>query len=225
MVASHLFATHFEVDYSSFRNVIDSNLLTESKVACYLPNCSFETGSKLNCLVDHCKKVHDFKDIPCTFSNCNFIAFNQRGYTQHTTSFHSKHRVFTSDKFRCPFPDCRSSFSKENNLEGHVRVHENNLFPCVFCPYRTPNPIELNNHYRRHYKIYEFKCDLCERSFVKAAHLNSHLENFHQMGEVFKCHLCTYAGTRMRLQAHFIDKHKMVSQWNRVTKRFDTFEK
>ena len=183
------------------------------------------TDSNLNCFVDHCQKVHNFKPIPCSFSNCNFIAVNHQGYALHISKFHSKHIVFTGNEFQCPYENCRSAFTKKDHLERHVRVHENDLFSCVFCPYKSGQVKELNNHYRRHYKIFEYECDLCDKSYVRATNLHQHRENCHQTGEAFKCHLCEYSSTKMKLQLHYRNKHKMSSQWNKVKKSFDTFEK
>ena len=106
-----------------------------------------------------------------------------------------------------------------------MRVHANELLQCVFCPYRTPRDDELNLHYRFHYKIFEYKCDLCEKSYIDALRLNQHQKDMHKIGEVFKCHLCEYASTKANLQRHYRNKHKLASQWNKVKKRFDTFEK
>ena len=141
------------------------------------------------------------------------------------SNFHSKHRVYSGNQFQCPIIDCRSAFTKKTHLEEHIRLHENNLFLCVFCPFKTAQAKELSSHYRRHYRIFDYKCNLCEKLFVRAHELHSHRENFHQMGEVFKCHLCDYVGTRMKLAIHFGAKHKMSCRWNKVTKSYDTFEK
>ena len=179
----------------------------------------------MSCFAEHCKNDHKFKAIPCTFSNCNFVAVNHQGYALHMSKFHSKHRVFTGNEFRCPYQGCRSAFTKRLHLEEHVRVHENNLFSCVFCPYKSAQMKELNNHYRRHYKIFEYKCDLCDKSFVRATNLYNHREGSHRLGEVLKCHLCGYASAKNKLQLHNKSKHKLFSQWDKVNKRFDTFEK
>ena len=199
--------------------------MKESKVTCTLNYCKFEAPAKLGSLVDHCKNIHKFRDIPCTFSNCNFVAFNHAGYAFHTSTFHSKNRVFSGNEFKCPYKDCRSVFTRKINLERHVRVHENNLHACIFCPYRTASEQDIADHYRSHYKIRDYKCALCESSFVKLNSLRVHEENFHRKGEIFHCQFCDYTGTRKTLQVHLRSKHKMSSQFNKVTKSYDTFEK
>ena len=201
------------------------NLKKVSKVACTVRYCDFEIDSKLNCLVDHCKIEHDFKPLPCSYSNCNFVAFNHRGYAQHLSKFHSKHKVYSGNLFSCPYPGCRTTFERQHNLDVHVRVHENNLFSCVFCPYRTAVQKDFADHYRSHYKIFDYKCDLCKKSFVKTSALLFHLENVHKKGEVLKCHYCDYTGTKMKLQMHFRNKHNMACQYNKVTKTYDTFKR
>ena len=199
--------------------------MIESKITCTLNYCDFEAPAELDSLIDHCKCAHKFRDIPCTFSNCNFVAFNHAGFAGHTSRFHSKIRISSGNSFKCPYKDCGSTFSRKLHLEHHVRVHENNLHSCIFCPYRTALDKDIRDHYRSHYKMRDYKCDLCESSFVKLAALHTHQENSHTKGEILQCQFCDYTGTRKKLQVHFRNKHNMSSRFNKVTKSFDTFEK
>ena len=176
-------------------------------------------------MVEHCTNVHDFKPMPCTFSNCNFVAFNHTSHAQHISKFHSKHKVYANNLFQCSVKGCERSFGSRFGLEIHVRVHQNDLLPCVFCPFRTTKDSDLSLHYRSHYKIRDFSCDICGKTFLRASTLLLHEENFHQKGEVFECQFCGFTSTRMRLQKHLKNKHNMSSHFNKVTKSYDTFEK
>ena len=66
---------------------------------------------------------------------------------------------------KCPKPNCQSSFATEAKLERHMRIHNNDLDECQYCPYRYEN----KNHYERHLKIHfgikDYKCNQCDWKF------------------------------------------------------------
>ena len=198
---------------------------TESKVACTSRGCTYETASFLKCLVEHCQKVHNWKEIPCQFDNCNFVAYNVRTLAAHQTFFHSKHRSFSSKDFSCNWVNCNSSFPSQANLQKHIRIHTNNLLECDFCPYRTNEIAEFKNHCRLHFKMFNYKCEYCEKRFVSKKQLNDHFGQYHTE-ETFTCHICkAYSDNRKKLQKHIVLTHNLLTRWNDDKKMFDTFSR
>ena len=95
--------------------------LKESKVLCTAPKCKFEAQSSAKCLFEHCKTVHNWRDIPCNFDQCNFIAFSSHSNLAHKVKFHSKHRKFTRKEYSCKWKHCISSFRFQSDLKTHLR--------------------------------------------------------------------------------------------------------
>ena len=174
-------------------------------------------------MVEHCQKVHKWKEFPCSFENCNFVAYNSQSSTAHRAGFHSNHRVFTDKEFPCTWKDCKSSFSKHSNLKNHIRIHTNSLLQCVFCPYRTNQGGDLKCHYRVHFKMYDLNCEYCEKKFVSKKYLNLHYSTEHSK-DIYTCHICKkYTSNRRLLQSHIRKNHKLLSVWNSQKEIFDTF--
>ena len=175
-------------------------------------------------MVQHCQENHKWKEIPCTFDNCNFVAYNSQSSIAHKVGFHSKHRTYTYKEFPCNWKNCESSFLFACQLEKHIRIHTNDLLQCVYCPYRTNERGDMKSHYRFHYKVLNMKCDLCEKSFINVKLLNRHYVNEHEGGVQQNCHLCKKEfGSRRKLQMHIRNVHKLLTRWNRKTNEIETY--
>lgn len=201
-----------------------ANLFKESKVCCTSNKCTFETYSSLNCLVEHCKTAHKWTEIPCSFDNCHFVAYNSQSYQAHLSKFHTTHRTYVSHAFPCTWKNCNSGFTDASKLDRHMKIHTNDLIQCVFCPYRTTQYVILKHHYRFHFNMYDSKCDYCDKKFVTQAHLNFHVNDLHSNEGNLTCHICkTYSGSRHQLRAHIKHRHNFLTKWNEAKKAFDTF--
>ena len=195
----------------------------ESKIRCSSQRCHFEAPSTSKSLVEHCQKIHGWKPIPCSFENCNFVAYSKGSSAIHRAGFHSKYRDFADKEFRCTWMNCKSSFRFHSLLQVHLRIHTNNLLECVFCPYRTNQPSEMKNHYRFHFQVFDLKCDYCDKKFVSLKYLNRHHSDMHS-DKSFTCHICKkYTGPRFILQRHILTKHNLWSKWNDTKQSFETY--
>ena len=169
--------------------------------------------------------MHNWKEIPCSFDNCNFVAYNSQSSTAHKVGFHSKHRTFTNKDFPCNWDGCKSSFTSRRDLQKHVRIHTKSLLQCVFCPYRTNENGDMKCHYRFHFKMYDVKCDYCDKLFISTKYLNLHYAKVHSK-DYYSCHICkAYSAPRQLLQVHIRESHKLLSRWNQALKAFDTFSR
>ena len=104
-----------------------------------------------DCLTQHCREVHGWRDFPCTFDNCAYIAYSSTNLKKHLSSFHSEHRSYTFAEFRCSKPNCLAAFSAIPNLKLHEYVHDNLVAKCVFCPYKNAKMECLVIHERAHF--------------------------------------------------------------------------
>ena len=193
---------------------------------CTVQKCKFETASYVNCLVDHCKKVHKWRAMPCDFENCQFVGYNSLSLSSHKTGFHSKHKETGSNEFPCLWKGCSSSFSRVLRRDLHMRIHSNKLWSCSFCPYRTNEAHAMRGHYRVHYQIRNHKCEVCGIEYVNLSSLNQHYEEKHAQERTLTCHICNkFTGNKRRLQIHLGSVHNLLSRWNDKEKKLDTFER
>ena len=207
-------------------NWIISNSCTESKIRCSYKKCKFEPVTMLNCLVDHCRTVHKWHDAACDYEGCQFVAYNILSLRTHKTIFHSKHKQFVPRDYPCCWKGCLSSFKDSYLRDVHMRIHSNQLHGCSFCPYRTNEEAGLRDHYRVHYQIRNFKCEVCGHAFVNRGSLTQHVEEKHTLERVITCHICNgYTSTRKNVQKHLTRVHNLLSRWNDREKKLETFER
>lgn len=217
-------STMFEcTECSNGTNVGNCQLSKESKVYCTSKHCPFETRPSLNCFYDHCKTMHYWKEYPCSFEDCKFVGYNSQSYQAHLVSFHARHTTYASQAFSCTWPNCQAGFDSKSKLKNHVNIHSNELLQCVFCPYRTSQDAGMILHYRFHYRVFDAKCEYCDKKFTNQSMLNRHHLLEHSK-DIFTCHICnSYSGSRLLLQAHILKKHKLLSKWNETKMIFETF--
>ena len=186
--------------------------------------CNFETGIGYRCLVDHCKSAHDWKDLPCLIDGCQFVAYSKFNFLHHKTVLHSsRNRSYAPKEYKCTWKNCHSSFKKATDLSLHFKIHTNNLIECSFCPYRNINPHKMIVHYRNHYKVYEYKCDSCEKRFVDEGSLLKHTRISHLI-EMTSCPVCDRTGSMNAIQGHLRGTHKLLSKWNKDKKQFEVYK-
>ena len=177
----------------------------------------------MNCLVEHCQNAHDWKAIPCSFDNCNFVAYNRKSIATHKSTFHSTFLNVRGKEFPCTWKKCTSSYSSQKDLERHLQIHESDLLQCVFCPYRTNLMYDMKCHYRYHFKSFDVKCENCGKKFIDKRSLNLHYNAEHS-GETYTCHICKkYSGPRAKLYWHIRHTHDLHCKWNGTKKVFETF--
>ena len=68
------------------------------------------------------------------------------------------------------------------------------------------------------YKVYEFQCDLCGRKFIDTKNKLYHERIVHNK-EMSKCPICNHVGSRHFIQKHINTVHKMLTKWNKNSKR------
>ena len=136
--------------------------------------------------------------------------------------FHAKDRNYSDKKFPCNWKKCGASFKSNSQLQDHLKTHKNDLSECVFCPYRTSQVAHLQDHYRLHFKMFDLKCNFCDKKFVSRSFLNAH--HLTHSKDTYTCQICKqYTGTRTTLQRHIGRVHKLSSKWNETKQSFETF--
>ena len=112
--------------------------------------------------------------------------------------------------YKCPKPGCKSSFDREGKLDIHLRIHNNDVRACMYCPYRYVHYDDYQVHLKAHFQIREFKCDQCDAKFRSKAKLTVHYTR-HE-GLTYSCMICkTYETTsKSAADLHLRYKHAKV---------------
>ena len=69
-----------------------------------------------------------------------------------------------------------------------MRIHDNDLDLCQYCPYRYEKPSNYTTHLKKHFGIEDFACDHCDKKFPTVTQLNLHHEQ-HE-GIIYYCLIC-----------------------------------
>ena len=201
------------------------NRILESMVKCPAQGCNYKVPASFNCLTEHCKIVHKWRDNPCLIDGCKFVAYNQKALAYHKSALHSTlNHSYTTKELKCTWKNCKSSFKDRNQLASHMNIHTNNLFKCSFCPYGTANIAVWATHYRQHYGVFDYECELCQRTFVSIGFLRQHEREAHST-EVVCCPLCDTKGKRKSIHSHILHKHDCFAKWNKDLKTFELIKK
>ena len=163
----------------------------KTDIHCTEKTCKFVMKASKGCLIDHMISVHKYHDIPCDKPDCSFVAYSQKNLNLHTGSFHGHGRRPDSANAACPFPSCNAFFANDLNLQTHINIHENRMFFCSYCPFRTSEARKLTIHLDIHFNIKKYVCDVCSRPFFRQQTLNIHVQAFHERPDYF-CKDCGF---------------------------------
>ena len=109
---------------------------------------------------------------------------------------------------KCPIVNCHSTFKSVVSLEIHLRYHNNDIDECQYCPYRYIDPKCYQLHLRNHFRIKDFKCDQCDRSFCDIGQLNNHYSRHEGINYCCKlCDLKYVASNKNMMTTHLRKKH------------------
>ena len=118
-----------------------------------------------------------------------------------------KKRAEGTSSLKCPKPNCQSSFDNQWKFDFHLRIHDNNLETCQYCPFRYTFENHYAAHLRKHFGIQDYKCDQCDKEFHTEAQLNAHY-GLHE-GIIRYCLICNDYEAKQRnvIAKHLKKKH------------------
>ena len=112
--------------------------------------------------------------------------------------------------YKCMKPNCQSTFRTQTNFDNHMRVHNNDLDSCQYCPFRYVFGHRYSDHLNIHFRIKNHKCDFCGQTFWTKPVLTQHL-SIHE-GIIYCCLICnTYEIARKNsMKNHLRREHSDV---------------
>ncbi|GHJ89182.1 hypothetical protein NliqN6_5584 [Naganishia liquefaciens] len=97
--------------------------------------------------------------------------------TTPATEVASRGRRTSDGLFECPVPGCGSTFTRQFNLKGHIRSHnEERPYKCTFegCDKSFARQHDCKRHMQLHIGIKPFVCENCNRTFARLDALSRH---------------------------------------------------
>ena len=109
--------------------------------------------------------------------------------------------------YKCLKPNCQSSFKYQCDLDRHMRIHNNDLDTCQYCPYRYTLQSQYQDHLNKHFGLKDHQCEQCGSTFLTKCSLAVH-SKLHE-GITYCCLICkTYEiSTKQAMQTHMKKKH------------------
>ena len=99
----------------------------------------------------------------------------------------------TAINMYCDRGSCRRGFGDQITLDRHLRIHDNNLIYCYFCPWGGVRTDQFLMHMNHHYHFKPVKCPFCEKTFYDKNHCKVHQERLHdKIDDRYKCKLCDF---------------------------------
>ena len=159
---------------------------SKNKIYCTEPGCDFYTVIDNGILTQHMIDRHNYGEYPCEHETCNFIGYSKKSLNLHRP-MHTK--LFEKEYwYKCPKPGCKSTCQDSLALDHHVRLHDNDLDVCSYCPYRYVKHYQYTRHLKLHFKIRDYECDQCDLKFVTQTDINRHYQ-IHE-GINYNCLIC-----------------------------------
>ena len=125
---------------------------------------------------------------------------------QHIQKSHIKTRTGQggSIDYACDRGNCGKRFRFAGNLKDHLRLHDNDVYRCHFCPWTGVMQHNYLSHLNTHFQIKPYLCTFCDLRFYTISHRTRHESIFHEkIKPVLGCGSCDFK----TLNEHQYRKH------------------
>lgn len=170
----------FGKDIRNYKTHMKEHGLQESELFA----CSFcpKTFAKGKHYTQHLKIHVRTQRFSCKLCNASYSRKAKLG--RHMLSHSQEHQV---KKHKCS--KCPKAFSTKEYLQAHLKVHGGKKYECDTCGFLCSSPFNLDTHKKKHLGDKPFKCELCEKTFVRRDFLDNHMEQVHK-NKKSKCEKC-----------------------------------
>lgn len=167
--------------------------------------CSWcpKTFAQKSCLQKHQNSIHLRVREQCDI--CHVYVSQACYLKKHKQMMHP----LDGKKIKYHCENCSQSFSTEQALKNHQKIHGDPEFTCEICSKKFYRKGNLLDH-MEHHETLAFPCTHCKRSFRNESKLNHHLKVVHfKTSSTYRCEICSSTFTRRTTcRDHVIKQHK-----------------
>ena len=142
---------------------------------------------------------------------CDKCFRNDQDRTKHANDVH-----VSSQETQLQCPTCLQIFKHLNSYKKHITEHfkkRERKHKCHLCNKSFLKPAHLRAHVQMHMGAKTHPCDVCDKRFTSLYALKSHLTNIHGIGEKPNCHLCQKTFYNKSLvKKHILEHHQKDSR-------------
>uniref|UniRef100_UPI00398EAFCE zinc finger protein 142 isoform X2 n=1 Tax=Pristiophorus japonicus TaxID=55135 RepID=UPI00398EAFCE len=182
-------------------------------LACFKGGCGY-TAEERKDFLRHLKEAHGARAVECRYRTCGSLFGTEAGMEAHRRT----HYAFHCD--HCDFVCSNKHAFRRHKRRGHPGSEE---LACRFCPYKTFNPVEFNDHVgKMHANEKIHKCGECDFATAHKRVLNRHVL-LHTGEKPHKCELCDFTCRDVgylskHMLTHSDDKNYMCTECGYITK-------
>ncbi|XP_072264236.1 zinc finger protein 639 [Pyxicephalus adspersus] len=135
---------------------------------------------------------------------CDQCDFNSKYFTDLKQHMILKHKCAESHICKV----CKQSFSSEDLLLEHGKVHEEEQLNCKHCDYKTNSYDSLSQHVTdAHFNDFLYWCEQCDLQFCTSSELYLHFQE-HSCDEQYLCQFCEHETNDPEdLHSHVVNEH------------------
>jgi len=180
---------------------------SDRKIFCTEQGCKFETTMATDCLKQHCITAHNWKVYPCPYDYCKYEAYCQRNYKIHINSHkRANDGKDGSIENACDRGNCGKRFQKWQDLQLHLKMHDNILIKCPFCPWGGVQIYNRDQHFNSHFGVRPYPCSYCDARFSTPPSRTLHERTVHEkILRVFNCGSCDFSNVSRKVYEKHIE--------------------
>ncbi|XP_028033918.1 gastrula zinc finger protein XlCGF57.1-like isoform X1 [Bombyx mandarina] len=163
--------------------------------------CNSKFTRKDNLIV-HLRTQHIHKSDKYFF--CKSCTFETKNFSRLVNHWLLKHSG-TPNYYECYH--CGKSTGSRTAMAKHLEIHGEKSYACEVCGYATYTVEVMRRHILTHVTDKPYKCEHCNRSYIKKSQLQRHLDN-HDMQK-----MCLKCGETFSTTCQLLD-HKNVHKGN-----------
>ncbi|XP_078524135.1 zinc finger protein 639 [Lissotriton helveticus] len=135
---------------------------------------------------------------------CEQCEFNSKYFSDLKQHMILKHKCEESNVCKV----CKQSFSTDDLLLEHTKVHEEDPYSCKYCDFKTSVFENLSQHVADvHFNDFLYWCEQCDLQFCTSSELYLHFQE-HSCDEQYLCQFCEHETNDPEdLHSHVVNEH------------------
>ena len=162
-----------------------------------------------NTLLEKHKKIHHEKSSTVICDQCGKECLSKSHLDSHLKKVHHMYKIPKEDTIK-KCDKCDLEFEKPEDFNDHLKqcLDDPNDFKCKLCDSSWVSHLSLWQHTAVDHKMIKYICDVCGHASSSATLLKEHKKNVHDKIYDYVCHICAQPKRdKHRLEEHMITVH------------------